>query len=127
MHEGLVERRGWISERRFLHALNFCMALPGPEAQQLASYVGYAPVIDRIRAAGAFGSSLNGITIAVVGVIAALAVFVARHALVVDGHLDWALTPLAIAAFIGVWRFRVGVVTTVIAYALVGIASTAVR
>jgi chromate transporter len=86
-----------------------------------------APVIDRIRAAGAFGSSLNGITIAVVGVIAALAVFVARHALVVDGHLDWVLTPLAIAAFIGVWRFRVGVVTTVIACALVGIASTAVR
>ena len=86
-----------------------------------------APVIDRIRAAGAFGNSLNGITIAVVGVIAALAVFVARHALVVDGHLDWVLTPLAIAAFIGVWRFRVGVVTTVIACALVGIASTAVR
>src|SRR5215211_7407963 len=38
----LVERRGWISERRFLHALNFCMALPGPEAQQLASYIGYS-------------------------------------------------------------------------------------
>ncbi len=41
MHEELVERRRWISERRFLHALNFCMALPGPEAQQLASYIGY--------------------------------------------------------------------------------------
>ena len=38
----LVERRRWISERRFLHALNFCMALPGPEAQQLASYIGYS-------------------------------------------------------------------------------------
>ena len=43
-----------------------------------------APVIDRIRASGSFASSLNGITIAVVGVIAALAVFVARHALIVD-------------------------------------------
>src|SRR4051812_38866538 len=42
MHDELVERRAWISERRFLHALNFCMALPGPEAQQLASYVGYS-------------------------------------------------------------------------------------
>src|SRR5512133_1252367 len=42
MHEELVERRRWISERRFLHALNFCMALPGPEAQQLASYIGYS-------------------------------------------------------------------------------------
>jgi chromate transporter len=41
MHAELVERRRWISERRYLHALNFCMALPGPEAQQLASYVGY--------------------------------------------------------------------------------------
>src|SRR6478736_2890684 len=41
MHDELVERRRWISERRFLHALNFCMALPGPEAQQLASYIGY--------------------------------------------------------------------------------------
>ena len=42
MHDELVERRRWIGERRFLHALNFCMALPGPEAQQLASYIGYA-------------------------------------------------------------------------------------
>jgi len=41
MHEELVERRRWISERRFLHALNYCMVLPGPEAQQLATYVGW--------------------------------------------------------------------------------------
>src|SRR2546423_6920642 len=41
MHDELVERRRWITERRFLHALNFCMAMPGPEAQQLATYVGY--------------------------------------------------------------------------------------
>ncbi len=41
MHEELVERRGWISEGRFLHALNYCMLLPGPEAQQLATYVGW--------------------------------------------------------------------------------------
>src|SRR5690606_16717015 len=41
MHEELVERRRWISERRFLHALNFCMLLPGPEAQQLATYIGW--------------------------------------------------------------------------------------
>ena len=41
MHEELVERRRWISERRFLHALNFCMVLPGPEAQQLATYIGW--------------------------------------------------------------------------------------
>ena len=41
MHQELVERRRWISERRFLHALNFCMLLPGPEAQQLAIYLGW--------------------------------------------------------------------------------------
>jgi chromate transporter len=41
MHQELVERRRWISERRFLHALNYCMVLPGPEAQQLAIYMGW--------------------------------------------------------------------------------------
>ncbi len=41
MHRELVERRRWISEARFLHALNYCMLLPGPEAQQLATYVGW--------------------------------------------------------------------------------------
>lgn len=41
MHQELVENRRWISERRFLHALNFCMLLPGPEAQQLAVYLGW--------------------------------------------------------------------------------------
>jgi chromate transporter len=41
MHEELVERRRWISEGRFLHALNYCMLLPGPEAQQLATYIGW--------------------------------------------------------------------------------------
>jgi len=41
MHTELVERRRWISENRFLHALNYCMVLPGPEAQQLATYIGW--------------------------------------------------------------------------------------
>jgi chromate transporter len=41
MHAELVEKRRWISEGRFLHALNYCMLLPGPEAQQLATYVGW--------------------------------------------------------------------------------------
>jgi chromate transporter len=41
LHEELVERRRWISAGRFLHALNFCMVLPGPEAQQLATYLGW--------------------------------------------------------------------------------------
>src|SRR3982751_1027582 len=41
MHRELVERRRWISEPRFLHALNYCMLLPGPEARQLAIYIGW--------------------------------------------------------------------------------------
>jgi chromate transporter len=41
MHEELVVRRKWLSEKRFLHALNYCMVLPGPEAQQLATYIGW--------------------------------------------------------------------------------------
>ena len=41
MHDELVARKRWISERRFLHALNYCMVLPGPEAQQLATYIGW--------------------------------------------------------------------------------------
>jgi len=41
MHEDLVERQRWISEKRYLHALNYCMVLPGPEAQQLATYIGW--------------------------------------------------------------------------------------
>jgi chromate transporter len=41
MHKELVEEKHWISEKRFLHALNYCMVLPGPEAQQLAIYIGW--------------------------------------------------------------------------------------
>src|SRR3954462_11640960 len=41
MHHDLVEKKRWISERRFLHALNYCMVLPGPEATQLATYIGW--------------------------------------------------------------------------------------
>ena len=47
MHSELVERRKWIDEPRFLHALNFCMLLPGPEAQQLAIYIGW--LLHKIR------------------------------------------------------------------------------
>ncbi len=41
MHQDLVENKRWISEQRFLHALNYCMVLPGPEATQLATYIGW--------------------------------------------------------------------------------------
>src|SRR5262249_54063850 len=41
MHRELVEERGWVSEEQYLHALNFCHLLPGPEAQQLATWIGW--------------------------------------------------------------------------------------
>ncbi|MES2260434.1 MAG: chromate efflux transporter [Pseudomonadota bacterium] len=54
MHQELVENRRWISERRFLHALNYCMVLPGPEAQQLAIYIGW--LLHRTRGGIAAGA-----------------------------------------------------------------------
>jgi chromate transporter len=86
-----------------------------------------APLIDRARHTGSFANSLNGVTIAVVGVIAALAVFVARHAAFPGGDPDWLVIPLAAAAFVGVWRFRIGVVTTVVACAAAGLAASVLR
>jgi chromate transporter len=86
-----------------------------------------APLIDRIRSTGSFANSLNGVTISVVGVIAALAVFVARHALITNGRPDWVLTPLAAGAFIAVWRYRIGVIPVVLTCAAVGIADTLAR
>jgi len=86
-----------------------------------------APMIDRVRSTGAFADSLNGVTIAVVGVIAALAVFVARHALISNGNVDWVLAALAAGAFVAFWRYRVGVVPIVLACAAVGVINTVIK
>jgi chromate transporter len=86
-----------------------------------------APLIDRIRTTGAFASALNGITIAVVGVIAALTVFVARHAAFSEGEPDWLVIVLAAVAFVAVARYRVGVVSVVASCAAVGLAASALN
>lgn len=80
-----------------------------------------APLIDRVRTTGAFSAALNGITIAVVGVIAALAVFVARHAAFSGDRPDWLVVALAVAAFVAVVRYRVGVVRIIAVCAAVGL------
>lgn len=85
-----------------------------------------APLIDRVRTTGAFAASLNGITIAVVGVIAALAVFVARHAAFSDGDPDWLVIILAAVSFVAVVRFKVGVVPVVAVCAGVGLLASVV-
>jgi chromate transporter len=86
MHRELVEQRRWISEPRFLHALNYCMLLPGPEAQQLAVYIGW--LMHRVR-----------------GGIVAGALFVLPGALVL-GLLSWLYVrfgsvPIVTALFFG--------------------------
>ena len=66
MHRILVEEKKWIGERRFLHALNFCMLLPGPEAQQLATYIGW--LLHGIR-----GGLVAGILFVIPGLVAIMA------------------------------------------------------
>ena len=66
MHRILVEEKRWIGERRFLHALNYCMLLPGPEAQQLATYIGW--LMHRT-----LGGVMAGVLFVVPGVISVMA------------------------------------------------------
>lgn len=69
MHRFLVEERRWLSEKRFLHALNYCMLLPGPEAQQLATYIGWLMH-------GTTGGVMAGLLFVLPGVVAILALSV---------------------------------------------------
>ena len=66
MHRIIVDEKKWISEERFLHALNYCMLLPGPEAQQLATYIGWLMH-------GARGGLMSGLLFILPGVISILA------------------------------------------------------
>lgn len=79
MHQELVENRRWISERRFLHALNYCMLLPGPEAQQLATYIGW--LMHRTR---------GGIAAGLLFVLPSLAMLIGLSWLYIAfGNLPW--------------------------------------
>ena len=87
MHQELVERRRWISERRFLHALNYCMVLPGPEAQQLATYLGWL-----------MHRTWGGIVAGALFVLPSLAILVALSWI----YLAWGHTPLVAGFFYGI-------------------------
>ena len=79
MHEELVVRRRWLSEKRFLHALNYCMVLPGPEAQQLATYIGW--LMHKTR---------GGITAGVLFVLPSLFLLIALSWLYIAyGQVSW--------------------------------------
>src|SRR5215213_6125905 len=144
MHRELVERRRWISEERFLHALNYCMLLPGPEAQQLAIYIGWLlhKTVGGI-VAGAFfvipsifillGLSYvyaaHGNVPAVVGVLSGFKPVVV--AIVVEAVLKIGGRALkrrahfliAAAAFVGIYFFHVPFPLIVLAAGVIGLVS----
>jgi chromate transporter len=66
MHRIIVDEKHWVSEERFLHALNYCMLLPGPEAQQLATYIGW--LMHRT-----LGGIIAGVLFIIPGIIAIMA------------------------------------------------------
>ena len=87
MHTELVERRRWISEKRFLHALNYCMVLPGPEAQQLATYIGWL-----------MHRSWGGIVAGALFVLPSLFILIALSWL----YIAWGEQPLVAGLFYGI-------------------------
>ncbi|MDX8120989.1 chromate efflux transporter [Janthinobacterium sp. GMG2] len=143
MHAELVEKRRWISEQRFLHALNYCMLLPGPEATQLAIYIGW--LMHRTRGAlvagllfllpsllvlialswlymayghvGAIAGVLYGIKPAVVAIVLAAAWRLSRRTL-----RSPALIAIAAAAFAAIAALQLPFPLIVLAAALLGMA-----
>jgi len=108
MHRMLVEERRWISEPRFLHALNFCMLLPGPEAQQLATYVGW--LLHGVR-----GGLIAGALFVLPGAAAMLALSVA--------YALYGETPLVAGLFFGLKA----AVLAIVVQAVVRIAGRALK
>jgi chromate transporter len=141
MRQELVERKRWISEQRFLHALNYCMLLPGPEAQQLATYIGWLMHRTRggIIAGGLFvlpgaifmmglawaylsygttsfaSALLWGIKPAVVALVCFAVYRIATKTLT-----QWIWWAIAIAAFIAVAVIKLGFPWVVLAAAMIG-------
>jgi len=145
MHRELVERRRWLSEERFLHALNYCMMLPGPEAQQLAVYIGWLmhrtpgglvagaffviPSVFILLALSyvyaAYGNTafvsgmLSGFKPVVVAIVVEAVLKIGGRALKRRAHFV-----IALAAFVSIFFLRVPFPVIVLAAALVGYAGT---
>jgi chromate transporter len=106
MHEELVERRGWINEARFMHALSYCTLLPGPEAQQLAIYVGW--LLHKVRG----------------GILAGVAFILPAFFLI--GALSWVYAAHGtVPAIQGVFGGLQAAVVGIVAAAMIRIASRA--
>ena len=108
MHRLLVEERRWIAEDRFLHALNFCMLLPGPEAMQLATYVGW-------RLHGTLGGLAAGILFVLPGALIVLGLSIA--------YAYYGQVPAVEAAFLGIKA----AVLVIVVEALLRVARRALR
>src|SRR5437588_2757712 len=143
MHRILVEEKRWISEERFLHALNYCMLLPGPEAQQLATYVGWLMhrTLGGIMAGGLFVipgivaiMALSYVYAAFGNVPVIVALFFGLKAAVLAIVLEAVfrigkrslknnvMVGLAAAAFVGIFFFSVPFPIIVFGAALIGFA-----
>jgi chromate transporter len=148
MHRELVEERGWIGEDDFLHALNFCHLLPGPEAQQLATWTGWrlhgwrgglaagllfvipgAVVILALSILYAIAANLEWVEALFLGVKAAVLAIVVQALLRIAGRaLDTGLKrALAGAAFIGLFLFNLPFPLIVLGAGLIGMAVAAKR
>jgi chromate transporter len=113
---------GWTSHE------SYWWALGGASVTTLATFIPSfvfilvgGPYVDRLPRSGKLASALHGVSVAVVGVIAALAVFVGRHVLIVDDAIDWLALALAAGALIALARFRINVVWIIVASALAGL------
>src|SRR5713226_3035022 len=108
MHRILVEEKRWVSEQRFLHALNYCMLLPGPEAQQLATYIGW--LMHRT-----LGGIMAGGLFVVPGIISIMALSYV--------YAGWGNVPIIVALFFGLKA----AVLAIVIEALVRIGKRALR
>ena len=141
MHRILVDEKKWIDEARFLHALNFCMLLPGPEAQQLATYIGWllhgtrgaltagilfvlpgAFVMLGLSLAYALGRGLSVVDGALFGIKAAVLVIVVEALIRIGKRAlkTRLLVGLSAVAFIGIFLFALPFPLIVAAAALIG-------
>jgi len=141
MHREVVENRGWLSEERFLHALNYCMVLPGPEAQQLATYIGWLlhgvkggviagalfvvpgfVVMLALSIVYAIYGSVGWVAGALFGLQAAVVAIVIQALIRVAGRTlhTWFLRMVAAGAFVALFVFALPFPVVIVAAALVG-------
>jgi len=113
MQRTLVEEKRWIGQRRFSHALNYCMLLPGPEAQQLAIYIGW--LLNGVR-----GGLAAGVLFVLPGAVALLGLSVVYVAAGKRSLHHPALVALAVAAFAALSVFAVPFPTVIAAAGMAG-------